>query len=126
MAWFTAVEDRWGDFVLPSQFATKIELRMLAEALPYGEFDPNHGGAMIAVNMGYAARMLDLEEWRRIARDRHGPGPPLVNLRWSDRDLSEFVPRDASGAIAHDEIDDDGAVVAEIADYATGYASEPE
>jgi hypothetical protein len=126
MAWFTAVEDRWRTFVIPSQLATKIELRMLTAAFGYGEYDPNHRGAMVAVNMGYAARMLDLEEWRRIARDFHGPGPPLANLRWSDRDLSEFVPRDESGAIAHDEIDDDGDVVAELADYATGYASEPE
>jgi len=126
MAWFIAVEDRWRTFVLPSQLATKIELRMLAAAFGYGEYDPNHRGAMVAVNMGYAARMLDLEQWRRIERDLHGPGPPLHDLRWSDRDLSEFVPRDAAGAIAHDEIDDDGAVVAELADYATSYASEPE
>ena len=124
MAWFNAVEDQWRAFVLPSRLATKIEHRMLAEASPYGEFDPNHGGATLAVNMGYAARMLDLEEHGRRARNFYGPDTP-VNLRWSDSDLSEFVPRDESGAIAHDEIDDDGGVVAELADYATGYASEP-
>jgi hypothetical protein len=110
MDWYTAIEDRWTEFSLPSRLGTAIQLGMLNVTFPRGDLDPNFTAAALAAKLGYAARLVEVE--------RYGHFPT-----WSDETLRELVPRADAGAIDYDAFETSFAA---LLDYTFEYASEYE
>ena len=64
-------------------------------ALHVDSESPNRGACVVAVNMGYAARIADVERRSDLPR-------------WSERDISDLVAGDERGRIDLDAVKDQG------------------
>ena len=110
MDWYTAVEDRWTEFSLPSRIGTALQFGMLGATFPGGDLDPSYPAAALATKFGYAARLIELERASDLPA-------------WADEVLRPLVPRTPSGAINYDGLD---GTLTTLLEYIHDYASEPE
>ena len=111
--WFEAVEFRIKSFSLPSRLSAAVEFMVLKAVLELNLDDPQAVPASIAVNMGYASRLVIFE-----SVDELDP--------WVDPQLDELVVRDATGSIDFERYEQDEGQLVGLFRYVGAYGTEQE
>ncbi len=111
--WFEVVEFRMKTFSLPSRLSAAIEFMVLKAVLGLDLDDPRAVPASIAVNMGYASRLVIFE-----SLDDLDP--------WADHELDELVIRDASGEIDFERYEQDEGQLVGLYRYVGSYGTDQE
>jgi hypothetical protein len=94
-AWYRLTEERARALGAPSNLGWLVALRFIVFGLDVGPESPRARACVVAINMGYAARIADIERRSDLSR-------------WSEADISELVAGDECGRIELDAIKDQG------------------
>jgi len=100
-AWYKLTEEHALSIGAPSNLCWLFALRFVKLALDIDPESPTGGACMVAVNMGYAARIADIERRSDLRR-------------WSETDIAELIAGDERGRIDLDAIKDQGPRTANI------------
>jgi hypothetical protein len=97
----------------PSNLGFVFAMRFIAFVLKFGQDGPNNAPAMIAVNMGYAARMVDVEQRSDLNE-------------WSEAEIEELVAGDETGHIDLDAANDEGSRAENLVRWIVDRFDDPE
>ena len=105
--WYELAENRMHTFGAPSNISYLIALRTLAFGLGFDMEGPTIAPGLIAINMGYAARMVDVERRADLTK-------------WSEAEVGDLVAGDERGRIDAEAVNDGGPRAENIAAWVLG------
>jgi hypothetical protein len=111
--WYRLTEERAITMGAPSNLGFVFAMRFIAFVLKFGQDGPNSAPSMVAVNMGYAARTVDVERRRDLSE-------------WSAADIEELIAGAETGHIDLDAANDQGPRAENLVRWIVSRSDDPE